>query len=135
MGYISFIVWPIVNNLYDSEVLADIEVCKERLKNIPQSKGDGQISKNPTTDPEHMEDEERLCHEENARIVQEAYDFEKNPIFIPENLKNRKIDNLVDEPSSKKPKMDCEPSKDEYLDTETMMKDFVFEMKSWWNHE
>ena len=64
--------------------------------------------------------------EENARIAKEAYHFEENPIFIPENLKNCRADSKNDEPIVKKPRTDFEQSnEEEYLDTDTMMKDFV----------
>ena len=51
---------------------------------------------------------------------------EETPIFIPENLKHRRIDsNTTDEPMAKQSRMDYVESNEEFLDVETMMKDFV----------
>ena len=111
------------NDAHDANLLADIKSCKEKLKSMPQEKGDSQKLKRHGT-VEDFEDE-LSSHEENAKIAREAYNLEEHPIFIPENLKNRSIVDQVDEPTSKKPKMDYEQSNDEYLDAETMMKDFV----------
>ena len=73
--------------------------------------------------------EEMSSREENARIAKEAYHFEENPIFIPDNLKHGRIESNADEPLVKKPRTDFEESNEIHLDTETMMKDFVLDFQ------
>ena len=111
------------NDAHDANLLADIKSCKEKLKSMPQEKGDSKKLKRHGM-AEDFEDE-LSSHDENAKIAREAYNLEEHPIFIPENLKNRSSVNQMDEPTSKKSKIDYEQSNDEYLDAETMMKDFV----------
>merc|ERR1712156_1053484 len=104
-------------------VLTSINSCKEILKNIPKEKeSSGQSSTPKVEEPL----EELSTREENARIAREAYHFEENPIFIPENLKHR-VESTADEPLVKKPRTDFEESTEIRLDTETMMKDFVLD--------
>merc|ERR1712062_747202 len=66
-------------------LLTNINSCKEKLKNIPKEKESRQSLTPKLEEPQ----EEMSSREENARIAKEAYHFEENPIFIPENLKHR----------------------------------------------
>jgi hypothetical protein len=72
-------------------------------------------------------------HEENERLVNEIYKFDNQPIFIPDDIKNRKIittDTISGEPSKKHPRLDNDNAEEsDYLDMNTMLKDFVPKLK------
>merc|ERR1712109_320169 len=75
----------ISNTINKDSVTTDTtsQVSATVLTNIPKEKeSSGQSSTPKVEEPL----EEMSTREENARIAKEAYHFEENPIFIPENL-------------------------------------------------
>ena len=112
--------------------MENISSCKEKLKNIPPQ-DNCLINRVSTISEESLKNYSKEVEnevsnpEENAKIAQEAYSFEETPIFIPENLKHRRIDSsTTDEPMAKQSRMDYVESNEEKMDVETMMKDLVY---------